>query len=123
MSRGHGYRAGLAAEAVAALMLRARGWRIVARRMKTPLGEIDIIAHRGGVTAFIEVKKRRRHEDALAALRPQQQRRLVKAARWWLAGHPQALNGACRFDLVAVNDWMWPVHLVNVLDAGELGEW
>jgi len=123
MNRMRRYRAGLAAEAAAALMLRARGWRIVARRMKTPLGEIDIIAQRGDVTAFIEVKKRKHHEDAIAALRPQQQRRLIKAARWWLAAHPRALNGACRFDLVAVNEWMWPVHLVNVLDAGELGQW
>ena len=52
------HRAGLFAETLAALALRLCGWRILARRFRTPVGEIDIIARRRGVIAFVEVKRR-----------------------------------------------------------------
>lgn len=122
MTRAGAYRAGLAAEAIAALFLRLKGWRILARREKTPVGEIDIIARKGDVTAFVEVKLRRKRAAALQAITPRQRRRIVRAAQWWLAGHGEAAAGACRFDLVTLNEWMWPRHAVSVFDGEEGGD-
>ncbi|HHN67859.1 MAG TPA: YraN family protein [Thermopetrobacter sp.] len=117
------YRAGVLAEAAAAWMLRAKGWRILGRRVRTPVGEIDLIARRGQVTIFVEVKRRRRGDDALQALTPRQRRRIMQAARFWLAAHPRALDGPCRFDLVAVNRWLWPRHVIHAFDEGTDGRW
>ncbi len=108
---------GRAGEAAAAWMLRLKGYRIIGRRVRTPLGEIDIIARRRGVTAFVEVKTRAGLAAALAALSPRQRQRMEAAARWWLGRHGEALRGACRFDLVAVNRWLWPRHVVNAFGA------
>ncbi len=87
-----------------------KGYRILGRRVRTPLGEVDIIARRGEVVAFVEVKQRHDHMRGVQALRPAQARRLVQAARWWLAAHPAHAQGACRFDLVTVNRFLWPRH-------------
>ncbi len=116
--RRAGYRSGLLAESAAALLLRAKGWRILARRMRTPVGEIDIVAERNGTVAFVEVKLRRDLATARGALAPRQRRRLENAARWWLAANPRYLASTCRFDLVAVNRWLFPVHLPNIHEAG-----
>ncbi len=112
--RRTGYRAGLAAENVAAWLLRAKGWRILGRRVRTPLGEIDIIALRGDTVAFVEVKLRRDLESARAALPPRQRQRMEGAAQWWLATRPHYATYTCRFDLVAVNRWLLPVHIDNI---------
>ncbi len=121
MNRRAAYRAGLRAEAVAAWMLRMKGWRILARRCRTPLGEIDIIARRGGTVAFVEVKRRLRREDAVLALRPAQRERMIRAARWWLAGRPEAQAATVRFDLVTVSGWMRPRHLPGVFGEDDAG--
>lgn len=95
-------RDGRAAEWLAALWLRCRGWRILGRRVRTPVGEIDIIARRGKQLAFIEVKRRPTREEALAALKPRQQRRIVRAAACWLAGQSWAVALDVRFDYVMI---------------------
>ena len=71
-----------------ALLLRLKGNRIVARRYKTPVGEIDLVALKGKRLAFIEVKRRKTREDAAWTLPTRQRRRIVSAAQYWLAGHP-----------------------------------
>jgi len=111
------YRAGERAEGLAALLLMARGWRVVGRRVKTPLGEIDLIARRASVVAFVEVKKRDSLGEALEAITPYQRKRLMKAARWWLAAHPEHAAATCRFDMVAVNRWYVARHVSNVFDG------
>ncbi len=116
--RRAGYRAGLLAEAVAAWLLRAKGWRILGRRVRTPLGEIDVIALRGGTVAFVEVKLRPDHGRAREALAPRQRQRIERAAQWWLSTRPHYATYTCRFDLVAVNRWLLPVHLPNIHEAG-----
>ena len=78
---------GRRAEWLAIALLSLKGYRILAHRLKTPLGEIDIIARRGRLTAFIEVKQRETVEGGLAAILPQQHARLLRAAQWWLARH------------------------------------
>lgn len=101
--------------AMAALML--KGYRLLARRFRTPLGEVDLIMRRGCVTAFIEVKNRFSGEAAIAALSARQRRRIVAAARLWMSRDPKCLKGDCRFDIVTVAPYHWPRHLPNAFIA------
>jgi putative endonuclease len=87
-ARAKAYRRGLFAETIAALLLRLKGHRIVAQRFKTPVGEIDLVVIKGRRLAFIEVKRRKTAEDAAWTLPAKQRRRIVRAAQYWLAGHP-----------------------------------
>lgn len=105
---------GLSAERVAAWWLQLKGYRILARRLKTPGGEIDLLARRGGTVAIIEVKQRATHADAAGVISQRQQQRLKEAARFMLAQRPGLCNHSIRFDAVLVNRWGWPRHLVNV---------
>jgi putative endonuclease len=107
-------RHGRRAEALAAWWLRLKGWRIVARRFATPVGELDLVARRGHMLAFVEVKARRVAADALVAVTPQQQGRLVRAAEWFLAGRPELARLDCRFDVIAVVPWRLPRHLADM---------
>lgn len=113
MSRHQRERAGRAAESLAAWALRVRGFRILARRYATPVGEIDLVARRGDLVLFVEVKHRASHEDALAALRPDQQARIARAAAAFLQRHPELAACAARFDLVAIAPWRMPLHLAD----------
>lgn len=99
--RASSYRAGLQAEDMAAWMLRFKGYRILARRHRTPVGEIDLIARRGKTIVFVEVKARGDIEAALAAVRTRQEHRMIRAGEVYLAGlrEPYA---QVRFDLVAI---------------------
>jgi putative endonuclease len=107
-------RRGKRGEGWAAWLLRLKGYRILARRARTPLGEIDIIARRGRVTAFIEVKTRDTLDAAMAAVTPWQARRIRDACRWWIAGRPV---GDCRFDFILVTPYQMPVHIENAFGA------
>ena len=82
------FRLGLSAESRAAMLLIAKGYRIAARRWKTPLGEIDIIARRRGTLVFVEVKARENLDDAAEAVSERTRRRIIAAAELWLASHP-----------------------------------
>jgi putative endonuclease len=108
-------RAGRLAELVASWLLRAKGYRILARRYATPVGEIDLVARRGDLLLFVEVKHRPRAGTALEALLPRQQRRIARAAAFYLQQRPR-LAAACaaRFDLVAVAPWRLPRHVADV---------
>lgn len=101
------------AEALCRLRLRLGGWRVLAVRERTPVGELDIVAVRGDVLAMIEVKGRPSLEAALEALSPQQRRRLCRAACAWLARHPAFSTRSIRFDLMLVWPWRWPRHLAD----------
>ena len=79
--RVRAYRSGLFAETVTALLLRLKGHRIVARRYKTPVGEIDPVALKGKRLAFIEVKRRKTKEDAAWVLPAKRRRRTILALR------------------------------------------
>ena len=106
------------AELLAAWSLRLRGYRVVARRYRTPLGEIDLIVRRGRLLAFVEVKARPDLEQALGALGARQRARTQRAAELFLLRHPSHADCILRFDLVAVRPWRLPRHLV---DAWRLG--
>jgi putative endonuclease len=113
------FRLGLSAEARAAAYLMAKGFRIAARRWRSPLGEVDIVARRGRLLVFVEVKARARLDDAAEAVTPRQRRRIVAAAQAWLAVHPG--DGRCdiRFDAVLVAPWRLPHHIRAAFDASE----
>jgi putative endonuclease len=107
------YRHGLFAEAVVALLLRLKGHRIVARRYKTPVGEIDLVALKGRRIAFVEVKQRKTVDDAGWALPARARRRIVRAAQYWLAGHPHFAGYDLAFDVVLAAPWSWPRYIEN----------
>ena len=101
--RRRAYRFGLRAETVASLFLMLKGYRILARRYRTPAGEVDLIVKRGNLIAFVEVK----------ALTPRAEQRITTAADLWLARHPAANGLMMRFDLVLAVPWRLPVHMTD----------
>ena len=109
-------RRGNRGELAAAVVLMAKGYRILARRHRTPHGEIDIIAVRRHRIAFVEVKRRRSLADAEAALTPHQARRIGEAADYWLARNPRFQQHEIGLDAVLVMPWRLPRHLPNALD-------
>lgn len=90
----------MAAEALAEAAL--EGWAILGRRVRTPAGELDLVAERDGLLAFIEVKARPSLHDAAYALQPRQRARLAAAAEWWLASNPGHGAAGMRFDVMLV---------------------
>ena len=108
---------GLSAESRAAALLIAKGYRIVARRWRSPVGEVDIVARRRRTLVFVEVKARERLDDAAEAVIVRQQRRIIAAAEAWLAGHPDDIDCDIRFDAVLVAPKSLPRHIVAAFDA------
>ncbi len=108
------YRRGHSSEWLAAAALMLKGFRIVARRYRTKLGEIDLIARRGDLVLVVEVKARRTLVEAMDAIARESERRIEGAADLWLARQPDYGQLSIRFDMVAVLPWRWPVHVENV---------
>ena len=108
---------GRKAEDVAAHFLENCGWHIVGKRNKTRYGEIDLIAQKKDVTAFIEVKARKNRDDAAAAITPRQAKRIIAAANHWLALNPKAILGDCRFDVILVTPDHRLEHIENAFGA------
>ncbi len=119
--RVRAWRYGHLAEARAALLLRLKGYRILARRYRTPVGEIDVIAKRGKLLAMVEVKGRAggAAANAAEALGAPQRRRIERAAAAWLAGHPGSAACDVRFDLIVVGSGPLPRHLPGAWLAGD----
>ena len=111
------FRLGLSAESRAAILLIAKGYRILARRWKTPFGEIDIVARRRGTLVFVEVKARERADDAAEAVTGRNQRRIIAAAELWLARNPADAQRDIRFDVVLVTPGKIPEHIASAFDA------
>jgi putative endonuclease len=111
------FRLGLSAESRAAMLLIAKGYRILARRWKTPFGEIDIVARRRRALVFVEVKARERAGDAAESVTERNKRRIVAAAELWLARHPADAQREIRFDVMLVTPGRMPEHIANAFDA------
>lgn len=108
---------GVSAETRAAALLLAKGYRPIARRWRSPVGEIDLVVRRGETLVFVEVKARATHEEAALALTPRQQARIIAAAGAWLAKHPEDASAFIRFDVVLVSPWRMPYHIPAAFDA------
>ncbi|MDF1791701.1 MAG: YraN family protein [Thalassobaculaceae bacterium] len=102
---------GLAAETWAALWLRLKGYRILARRERTPAGEIDLVARRGSILIAVEVKARPSLEAAVAAVSTRQRLRIARALDLVAARDPTLAGLTRRLDLVAIRPWRPPIHL------------
>lgn len=92
--------------------LRLRGWRIVATRVRTPVGEIDLIARRGRTLAFIEVKTRTTEEDLALAIDRQRLIRVARAAEFLAPRHARP-NDKIRIDVMLVRPRALPRHIAN----------
>jgi putative endonuclease len=111
------FRTGLSAESRAAAWLMAKGYRILAKLFRTPYGEIDIVARRRNLVAFIEVKARGNLDDAAYAVTPRQQARIIAAAQAWLMAHPEHAEYELRFDAMLIAPRRLPRHLLAAFDA------
>jgi putative endonuclease len=111
------FRTGVSAETRAAAYLMAKGYRILAKRFRTPHGEIDIVAKRRNLLAFVEVKARATLDDAAFAVTPRQQARIVDAAQAWLMAHPEHADFELRFDAILIAPRYLPRHLLAAFDA------
>ncbi len=111
------FRTGLSAESRAAAFLIAKGYRILAKRFRTPHGEIDLVAKKRNLLAFIEVKARASLDEAAYAVTPRQQARIIDAAQGWLAAHPEHAEFDLRFDAILIAPRHLPRHLLAAFDA------
>lgn len=109
---------GRTAERRAAWLLRFKGYSIVAQRFRPAksfgLGEVDIVARRGRMLAFVEVKARPSASEGLFAISPSQQARILKAAEHFLKVRPAYRGWPMRFDAVVLEHGrFWPRHLAD----------
>jgi putative endonuclease len=111
------FRLGLSAESRAAMLLIAKAYRILARRWKTPFGEVDIVARRRRDLVFVEVKARDNFDDAAEAVTERSKQRIVSAAELWLAHHQADAECFIHFDVILVAPGKMPRHIVNAFDA------
>jgi len=111
------FRLGLSAESRAAAFLIAKGFRILARRWRSPAGEIDIVARRRKLLVFVEVKARANLDDAAESVTPQQKRRICAAAEAWLALHPDDPVHDVRFDAMLVAPGRMPRHIPGAFEV------
>ncbi|WP_127520138.1 YraN family protein [Mesorhizobium sp. Z1-4] len=111
------YRRGHRGEWFAALALSLKGFRILARRYRTPAGEIDLIARRGNLVIMVEVKARPTLLAAMEAVTYSAERRIEAAADLWLSRRSDYAKLSVRFDLVAILPRRWPVHVPNLFQG------
>ncbi|WP_454615847.1 YraN family protein [Bradyrhizobium cenepequi] len=111
------FRTGLSAESRAAAYLMAKGYRILAKRFRTPYGEIDLVVRKRNLLAFVEVKARASLDEAAYAVTPRQQQRIIAAAQAWLMAHPEHAEFDMRFDAMLIAPKRLPRHLLAAFDA------
>jgi putative endonuclease len=111
------FRVGISAESRAAAYLIAKGYRILARRWKSPVGEIDIVARRRRLLVFVEVKARASLDAAAESLNVRQQQRIAAAAEAWLAAYPDPNILDMRFDAVLVAPGKIPRHIPAAFES------
>ncbi|TXH81245.1 MAG: YraN family protein [Rhizobium sp.] len=110
LKRRKAWRRGHIAEYLAAAFLMFKGYRILAIRHRTKLGEIDIVARKGDLAVFVEVKSRRGAQEAIDAVSFSSQNRIRAASDLWLARQPDFARLSQRYDIVAMLPGRWPQH-------------
>jgi putative endonuclease len=110
LKRQKAWRRGHVSEYAAALFLLFKGYCILAIRHRTNLGEIDIIARKGDLAVFVEVKARRGEQEAVDAVSFSAQKRIRAASDLWLARQPDHGCLSQRYDIVAILPGRWPRH-------------
>ena len=103
---------GRRAEWIAALLLASKLYRVLGRRVKTPLGELDLVALSPlGTLCFIEVKARTSENEAMEAVGFGQRARIERAAALYLSARPALRHKGVRFDAILVMPRRWPRHV------------
>ena len=120
--RQRAWHRGQGAERLAAWWLRLKGYRILARQYRTAVGEIDLIARRGTVLAFVEVKARATEAEARAAITTRQRQRITRAADAYLQRTPSLGKLGARFDVVLIVPGCRPQHIVDAWRGGLGGQ-
>jgi putative endonuclease len=113
------FRTGISAESRAAAFLLAKGFRILARRWRSGVGEIDIVARRRALLVFVEVKARETLDDAAWSVTDRQRGRIIAAAEAWLARFPDPRIQDIRFDAMLVAPGRIPRHIPAAFDASK----
>ena len=111
-------RRGIAAETLCLWLLRLKGYRILARDLRTPVGEIDIVARRGRTLVAVEVKRRGRLEDAAEAICRDQRRRILRALGWFAQRQPDGDRLSLRFDAMLLDGGLLPRHIRDAWREG-----
>ncbi len=101
------YKRGHIAEQLAALYLVCKGYKILKRRYKTPVGEIDLIARRRSTLVLVEVKLRSTEAAALESITPKNQSRVTQAAQYYISANPACADMDIRFDVIVMG---WPFY-------------
>lgn len=113
MKRQRAERGGRRAETLAAIWLQLKGWKILGRRVRTPVGEVDLVARRGKTVAFVEVKARSTAEEAAFALDEWRLRRVAAAAEA-LAHRYTRAGDDVRLDAIFIVPRRLPRHMANI---------
>jgi putative endonuclease len=108
---------GRTAELIAAAAYVLRGYQILGRRVKTPLGEIDLVARKGKLIVFIEVKWRKDKDDAILAVSRNARRRIEAAGRLFISRRSGFATFGVRYDIAAING----LHVFLIRDAWREG--
>ncbi len=111
--RKRAWQRGRTAERICVFWLICLGYRIVSQRLRTPVGEIDIVARRGKTLAIIEVKARSDKAKALGSISPRQRKRLQRAVQWLIASRPDLSSLSIRFDVIAIVPWRLPARVID----------
>jgi putative endonuclease len=110
---------GRRSEILAAIALACKLYRVIGRRVRTPAGEIDLIAMApSGLLCFVEVKARRNERDAAEAVTTRQRDRIAKAAEHYLRSRPALRHKAVRFDIMLIMPRRWPRHIRDAWRPG-----
>ena len=111
-------RRGIVSERLAELVLRLKLFRILARNYRVRGGEIDLVAQRGTLIVFVEVKARGRLIDGIESVNGQKQRRIARAAHRWIATHPETSFCNFRADGIFIVPRRWPHHVPAIFELG-----
>lgn len=108
------YYFGYFSEWIAVVYLIFKGYRIVKRNFKNPLGEVDIIAKKGDTLIAVEVKSRHGKDSQIGDVVTRRQcKRIINGMKWFLSSNPKFNDFAIRFDVVLVKPFQFPKHLEN----------
>lgn len=113
------HKSGHLAEYIALVHLMLKGYRILGFRLKTPQGEIDILAQKGTRLAMVEVKQRRSHEEAIETVSSIQQERLWQAGLALQEKKPRLRKLDLVIDLYTIAPGQWPRHQINAFEKIE----
>lgn len=106
-------------ESLGALLLMFKGYRILARQFRRPVGEVDIIARRGEFLVFVEVKAREVENAARHAISANQRSRIIRAAEAFMQERPDLEGLSIRFDALIVIRRRFPIHIVDAWRPGD----